>query len=295
MRWRSAPASLIMSAPRSATTAIPRRSPGCCAGWMTGGPEPTASGPCSPAVYPRPHSSPHSPARRCPATSRAASGPMPGSRQRQARSRGLRKNSTGSSAPHLKHWQPRQWCCASSSLPPDAAHPDPYGHSYGQAGRRSVLVTSIHPAAATAVRIPAPSARHARERPPGVGKTTVPPTRARSGARVNVRTRLHERPGHSRSRAGDFRFRGVMKPSALRSLLVRTRVRGGARWPGLSCVLLLGRKGSWRVAAAGQQPLPVTGLAGAAVRLRCPGRRGAGAACGRLAAGCRRRRCPRPG
>ena len=52
-----------------------------------GGPEPTASEPCSPAPHPRPCSSPHSPARRCPATSRAAAaGPMPGSRQRQARS-----------------------------------------------------------------------------------------------------------------------------------------------------------------------------------------------------------------
>ena len=88
MRRRSAPACSIMSTPRSATTATPRRSPRCCTGSMTGGPEPTASEPCSPAVYPRPRSSPHSPARRCPATSRAASGPMPGSRQRQARSRG---------------------------------------------------------------------------------------------------------------------------------------------------------------------------------------------------------------
>ena len=60
---------------------------GCCAGSTSGGPEPTASEPCSPAPHPRPRSSPHSPARRCPATSRAASaGPMPGSRQRQARS-----------------------------------------------------------------------------------------------------------------------------------------------------------------------------------------------------------------
>ena len=49
--------------PRSATTATPRQSPGCCADSMTGAPEPTASGPCSPAVYPRPRSSPHSPAR----------------------------------------------------------------------------------------------------------------------------------------------------------------------------------------------------------------------------------------
>ena len=88
MRRRSAPASWIMSIPRSATTATPRRSPGCCAGSMTGGPGPTASGPCSPAPHPRPRSSPHSPARRYPATSQAASGPMPGSRQRQARSRG---------------------------------------------------------------------------------------------------------------------------------------------------------------------------------------------------------------
>ena len=32
--------------------------------------EPTGSGPCSPAAYPRPRSSPRSPARRCPATSR---------------------------------------------------------------------------------------------------------------------------------------------------------------------------------------------------------------------------------
>ena len=84
-RRRSAPACSIMSTPRSATTATPRRSPGCCAGSMTGGPEPTASGPCSPAPHPRPRSSPRSPARRCPATSRAASGPVPGSRQRQAR------------------------------------------------------------------------------------------------------------------------------------------------------------------------------------------------------------------
>ena len=72
MRPRSAPASWIMSTPRSATTMTPRRSPGCCAGSMTGAPEATASGPCSPAVYPRPRSSPHSPAQRCPATSRAA-------------------------------------------------------------------------------------------------------------------------------------------------------------------------------------------------------------------------------
>ncbi len=150
---------------------------------MTGGPEPTASEPSSPALPPRRRSSGHSPARRCPATSRAASGPMPGSRQRQARSRGSEEEQYRTLRPHLKHWQPRQWCCASSSLPltsgrrtPDAAHPDPYGHSYGQAGRRSALVTSIHPAAATAVRIPAPSARHARERP-GVGKTTITPTR----------------------------------------------------------------------------------------------------------------------
>ena len=74
------PACWIMSARRSATTATPRRSPGCCAGSTSGGPEPTASGPCSPAPHPRPRSSPHSPARRCPATSRAAAGPMPGSR-----------------------------------------------------------------------------------------------------------------------------------------------------------------------------------------------------------------------
>ena len=99
MRRRSAPASLIMSTPRSATTATPRRSPGCCAGSMTGGPEPTASEPGSPAVYPRLCSSPHSPARRCPATSRAASGPMPGSRQRQARSRGSERFSTSPRRP----------------------------------------------------------------------------------------------------------------------------------------------------------------------------------------------------
>ena len=83
----SAPASWITSIPRSATTATPRRSPGCCAGSTSGGPGPTASGPCSPAPHPRPRSSPHSPARRCPATSRAARRrPRPGSRQRQARS-----------------------------------------------------------------------------------------------------------------------------------------------------------------------------------------------------------------
>ena len=87
VRRRSAPACSIMSTPRSATTATPRRSPGCCTGSTSGGPEPTASEPCSPAPHPRPRSSPHSPARRCPATSRAAgAGPMPGSRQRQARS-----------------------------------------------------------------------------------------------------------------------------------------------------------------------------------------------------------------
>ena len=71
MRRRSAPASWIMSTPRSATTATPRRSPGCCAGSRTGGPEPTASELCSPAPHPRPRSSPRSPARRCPVTSRA--------------------------------------------------------------------------------------------------------------------------------------------------------------------------------------------------------------------------------
>ena len=79
------PACWIMSIPRSATTATPRRSPGCWAGSMTGGPEPTASGPCSPAVYPRPRSSPRSPARRCPATNQAASAarcPGPGSGRR---------------------------------------------------------------------------------------------------------------------------------------------------------------------------------------------------------------------
>ena len=87
VRRRSAPASSIMSIPRSGTTATPRRSPGCCTGSTSGGPEPTASEPCSPAPHPRPRSSPHSPAQRCPATSRAAgAGPMPGSRQRQARS-----------------------------------------------------------------------------------------------------------------------------------------------------------------------------------------------------------------
>ena len=48
-RRRSAPACSIMSTPRSATTATPRRSPGCCAGSTSGGPEPTASEPCSPA------------------------------------------------------------------------------------------------------------------------------------------------------------------------------------------------------------------------------------------------------
>ena len=58
--------------------------PVCCAGSTSGGLEPTASEPCSPAPHPRPRSSPHSPARRCPATSQAAGAcPMPGSRQRQ--------------------------------------------------------------------------------------------------------------------------------------------------------------------------------------------------------------------
>ena len=74
---RPRPASSIMSAPRSTTTATPRRSPGCCAGLITGGPEPTASEPCSPAPHPPARSSRRSPARRCPATSRAAGGPTP--------------------------------------------------------------------------------------------------------------------------------------------------------------------------------------------------------------------------
>ena len=64
MRWRCSPASWIMSIPRSATTATPKRSPGCCTGSTSGGPEPTASEPSSPAPHPRPRSSPHSPARR---------------------------------------------------------------------------------------------------------------------------------------------------------------------------------------------------------------------------------------
>jgi len=84
--------------------------------------------------------------------------------------------------PHLKHWQPRQWRRANSSLPPDAAYPDPYS----QAGRRSALVTSIHPAAATAVRIPAfrpdmPASA------PGVGKTTVTPTQPRRATPYGAR------------------------------------------------------------------------------------------------------------
>ena len=86
MRRRSAPACSIISIPRSASTATPRRSPGCCTGSTGRGPEPTASEPCSPAPHPRPRSSPHSPAPPYPATSRAASGPVPRSRQRQARS-----------------------------------------------------------------------------------------------------------------------------------------------------------------------------------------------------------------
>ena len=63
-RRRCSPACSSMSIPRSATTATPRRSPRCCTGSTSGGPEPTASEPCSPAPHPRPRSSPHSPARR---------------------------------------------------------------------------------------------------------------------------------------------------------------------------------------------------------------------------------------
>ena len=44
----------------------PRRSPGCCIGSTSGGPEPTGSEPCSPALHPGPRSSRHSSARRCP-------------------------------------------------------------------------------------------------------------------------------------------------------------------------------------------------------------------------------------
>ena len=69
MRRHSAPASSIMSILRSATTATPRRSPGCCTGSTSGGPEPPASESCSPAPHPRARSPRHSPARRCPATS----------------------------------------------------------------------------------------------------------------------------------------------------------------------------------------------------------------------------------
>ncbi len=71
-------------------------------GSNSGGPEPTASEPCSPAPHPRPRSSPHSPARRCPATSRAAgAGPMPGSRQQQARSSSV---SAVASLLHIGHY-----------------------------------------------------------------------------------------------------------------------------------------------------------------------------------------------
>ena len=96
------PAVASRSIPRSATMATLRRSPGCCAGSTSGGPEPTASEPCSPAPHPRPRSSPHSPARRCPATSRAAgAGRMPGSRQRQARSSSV---SAVASLLHIGHY-----------------------------------------------------------------------------------------------------------------------------------------------------------------------------------------------
>ena len=81
MRRSSPPASSIISTPRSPSTATPRRSPGCCTGSTSRGPEPAASEPCSPAARPRPRSSPHSPARRCPATNRRGPGrrrPGPG-------------------------------------------------------------------------------------------------------------------------------------------------------------------------------------------------------------------------
>ena len=114
MRRRSAPASLIMSTPRSAIIAIPRSSPSCCAGSMTGGPELTVSEPCSPAPHPLPRSSPHSPARRCPATSRAAdAGPGPGSGRRAVG--GSEEEQYRILRLHLEHWQPRRWCCAGSS------------------------------------------------------------------------------------------------------------------------------------------------------------------------------------
>ena len=94
------------------------------------GPEPTASGPCSPAPHPRPRSSPHSPARRCPATSRAAgTGPMPGSRQRQARS-----SSVSAVAAICCHGQATRPCTAVILHPgPAAAPPAPTRSSTGPA------------------------------------------------------------------------------------------------------------------------------------------------------------------
>ena len=151
---RSAPACWIMSIPRSATTATPRRSPRCCTGSTSRGPEPTASEPCSPAPHPRPRSSPHSPAPPCPATSQAAgTGPMPGSRQRQARSRGREEEQYRILRPHLEHWQPRQWCCARQD---DLLRP---GAAGAFAGQRQRLAQPLRP-------VPGP--------PPGSSATTTP-------------------------------------------------------------------------------------------------------------------------
>ena len=83
--------------PALSDTATPRRSPGCCAGWIPGDRSHRqralfTSGVSTPAFITA------LPARRCPATSRAASGPMPGSRSDRRAAGGLRKSSTGPSA-----------------------------------------------------------------------------------------------------------------------------------------------------------------------------------------------------
>ena len=93
-----------------------------CTGSTSGGPEPTGSEPCSPAPHPRPRSSPHSPARPCPATSRAAgTGPMPGSRQRQARSSSV--SAVAAICRNMLPWASHQASCTAVILHPGPPPP----------------------------------------------------------------------------------------------------------------------------------------------------------------------------
>ena len=131
------------STPRSATTATPNDTR-CCAGLNSKCQEPAASGPCSPApIRARVHhrTRPRG-AVRLPAGPLApAPCPGPGSGRRAV---GSEEEQYSIIRPHLEHWQPRQWCCASRLL---SSRPRSHG-SVQPRPQRSALVTSIHPAAA---------------------------------------------------------------------------------------------------------------------------------------------------